>query len=502
MLKSTYQKPAPGVDSAPPPLPSGWVEHRAPTGHPYYYHAETQTSTYTRPEPPSEAPLSIDYGATEPDHVVRASMQVMDEFNRNHNPVEPGHFTGGRSYQEHSRRRGNQGDRPKSKTSIPSCQPWVLVKTKKGRRFVHNTETKESLWKFPQDVMMAVIELDTLEWKAKKASEDKTVEPQKSQAPEESVQSADQVAPLPDQEQTKGGDYDSDSYEEVEVTDDEGDEGDRTTNKKPRVSQNHDTNTTPPPAGPVEFNEDDIAWQLAQMEGAYSDQYDEDGDGHPDPDDDEGEGIPLTATDNMALFRSLLDDSGISPYSVFEKVIEDMSIVEDSRYTALPNTSSRKEAFTQWSKDRIALKKQQEQEQLQSQQASTSSASNSASLLAAKDAKIQYLRLLHHHATPKLYWPEFKRKFKREPAMTMKPTTSFPDKDREKLYREYISKLKLPDAERLKLLVGVLTAADIDRDAVRSVSDLPLEVQRDLRFYVLEEKRREELVMAFLETGR
>lgn len=233
MLKSTYQKPAPGVDSAPPPLPSGWVEHRAPTGHPYYYHAETQTSTYTRPEPPSEAPLSIDYGATEPDHVVRASMQVMDEFNRNHNPVEPGHFTGGRSYQEHSRRRGNQGDRPKSKTSIPSCQPWVLVKTKKGRRFVHNTETKESLWKFPQDVMMAVIELDTLEWKAKKASEDKTVEPQKSQAPEESVQSADQMAPLPDQEQTKGGDYDSDSYEEVEVTDDEGDEGDPTTNKNP-----------------------------------------------------------------------------------------------------------------------------------------------------------------------------------------------------------------------------------------------------------------------------
>lgn len=497
MLKSTYQKSAPAAGAEPAPLPPGWTEHVAPTGHPYYYHAETQTSTYTRPLPPSEEPLAIDYGATEPDHVVRASMQVMDEFHRNNHAAEPGHFTGGRSYQDHSRRRGNQGDRPKSKVPIPSCPPWVLVKTKKGRRFVHNTETKQSLWKFPQDVMMAVIEMDTLEWKAKKAAEDKTGEIQESQPLEEGVQPVDQETSLPTKEQNAVDDYDSDSYEEVEVTDDEGEEGDPNTAKRPRISQDDNNNTTPPPTGPVEFNEDDIAWQLAQMEGAYSDQYDEDGERDMDPEDDQG--IPLTATDNIALFRSLLDDSGISPYSVFEKVIEDMSIVEDSRYTALPNSSSRKDAFAQWSKDRIALKKQQEQEQatLDSQQASSS-----ASTLAAKDPKILYLRLLHHHATPKLYWPEFKRKYKREPAMTMKPTTSFPDKDREKLYREYVSKLKLGDSERRKLLVEILKSAEIDRSAVGSVADLPLDLQRDLRLYLLEERRRDELVTTFLETGR
>ncbi|KAK5062544.1 hypothetical protein LTR84_004617 [Exophiala bonariae] len=497
MLKSTYQKSTPTVGSEPAPLPPGWVEHMAPTGHPYYYHAETQTSTYTRPTAPSEEPLAIDYGATEPDHVVRASMQVMDEFHRNNNPAEPGHFTGGRSYQDHSRRRGNQGDRPKSKTPIPSCQPWVLVKTQKGRRFVHNTETKQSLWKFPQDVMMAVIEMETLEWKAKKAAEENNGGTQKSQPPEEGAQSGDQGGPQPNKDQTTIEEYDSDSYEEVEVTDDDVEERDHSAAKRPRISQDDNNNTTPPPTGPVEFNEDDIAWQLAQMEGNYSDQYDEDGERDMNPEVDEG--IPLTATDNIALFRSLLDDSGVSPYSVFEKVIEDMSIVEDSRYTALPNTSSRKEAFAQWSKDRIAMKKQQEQEQatLESQQSSTS-----ASTLAAKDPKIQYLRLLHRHATPKLYWPEFKRKYKRESAMTMKATTSFPEKDREKLYREYISKLKLSDSERRKLLVEILKATEIDHHSVRSVADLPLEVQRDLRLYLLEERRREELVMTFLETGR
>lgn len=490
MLKSTYQKPAPESVSAtaPPPLPPGWTEHKAPTGHSYFYNAETQTSTYTRPSAPSEEPLHIDYGATEPDHVVRASMQAMDEFNRN-TAAEPVHFTGGRSYQDHSRRRGNQGDRPKSKAPIPSCAPWILVKTKLGRRFVHNTETKQSLWKFPQDVMMAVIEMDTLEWQAKKAqdvSQENKGEQEKSQLPKEHVQSVEQGAPLATQEQPRGGDYYSDSYEEVEVTDDE---DDPTATKRPRISQDRDA--TPPPAGPVEFNEDDIAWQLAQMEGGYSDQYDDEGDGENgrDADPDEDEGVPLTASDNIALFRSLLDDSGISPYSVFEKVIEDMYIVEDSRYIALPNTSSRKEAFVQWSKDRIASAqalKKEEQEQNQNRQSPH------------KDPKVLYLRLLHRHATPKLYWPEFKRKYKKEAAMK---DLALQDKEREKLYREYISKLKLSDAERRKELAAFLKAADIPRD-VRHVDDLPIAVLRDLRFYLIEERRRDELAATFLEAAR
>jgi hypothetical protein len=32
-----------------PPLPPGWTEHTAPTGHKYYYNASTKKSTYQRP---------------------------------------------------------------------------------------------------------------------------------------------------------------------------------------------------------------------------------------------------------------------------------------------------------------------------------------------------------------------------------------------------------------------------------------------------------------------
>ena len=35
-------------------------------------------------------------------------------------------------------------------------KPWVLVTTKQGRKFVHNTETKASLWKAPDDVQAAI----------------------------------------------------------------------------------------------------------------------------------------------------------------------------------------------------------------------------------------------------------------------------------------------------------------------------------------------------------
>ncbi|OAL18634.1 hypothetical protein AYO20_11734 [Fonsecaea nubica] len=490
-LKSTHRSAA-----VEPPLPPGWTEHKAPTGHTYYYNAETKQSTYTRPSLPSDEPLRIDYGASEPDYVMRASMQALDEFNRNNALAQPGHFTGGRSYQEHSRRRGNQGDRPKSKAPIPNCAPWVLVKTKLGRRFVHNTETKQSLWKFPQDVMLAVIEMDRLEWEAKKKAEDEQQEigqrHEESQPKDDARRSETPVRDRP-RESVGPEEYDSDEYEEVEVTDDEAEATDEPS-KRPRLSHETDSEN-PPPTGPVEFNEDDIAWQLAQMEGddGYAEDRDYrsgegDGDAEHVEDDEEDEGLSLTEQDNIALFRSLLDDSGISPYSTFEKLIEDTALLEDSRYVALPNTSSRKAAFVAWSKDRIA--------ELQALKASATKEKK-------KDPRVEYLRFLQEHATPKLYWPEFRRKFKKSPEMLER---SMQDKDREKLYREFVAKLKKGDAERRKELVSLLKSVDKTKFDKQGDGDhfapdnLPDVVLRDVRFYILEPARRDELVKTFLET--
>lgn len=497
MLKSTYRAVAPTPDPSEAPLPAGWTEHKAPTGHTYYFNASTQQSTYTRPAPPSEEPVQIDYGATEPDQVMRASMQAMDLFNQavTAQPLA-GHFTGGRSYQDQSRRRGNHGDRPKSKAPIPDCAPWLLVKTKLGRRFVHNTDTKQSLWKFPQDVMMRVIEMDRLEWEAKKkAEEEQKDEPMEAeaekaaQAPETANRADVSITERPRPAEPE--DYDSDSYEEVEVTDDEGDadqEG-AEPSKRPRLTNQEDQDATP--TGPVEFNEDDIAWQLAQMEAdAQSNYSDYD---NPDTHDvegaDEDEGLPLTDQDNIALFRSLLDSSTISPYSTFERLIEDIRVVEDPRYIALPTVSARKEAFSAWSKDRIA--------ELQALKAEASAQSDAKK----RDPHVEYLKFLHKTATPKLYYPEYKRKFKRSPEMMDR---ALPEKDREKLYRELVAKLKLNESDRRKDLVGLLKdTAKKDKDSFSrgmSLDELPDVVVKDVRYYTLEESRRNELVETFLDT--
>lgn len=481
MLKSTYRAGGP-VESV-NKLPPGWTEHKAPSGHTYYYNADTKQSTYTRPTEPEAEELQIDYGATQPDPVLKASVNALEEFHRSNaiNDRRTGHFTGGRSYQDRPKP-GRQGDRPKSKVQIPNCAPWILVKTKYGRRYVHNTETNESFWKFPSEVMMAVIDMDRVEWEKKKTLQDQeevsnaekeNLESHKVQATSTKEASDHTIAPAP---------YDSDSYEEVEVTDDEAEE-DEGGQKRPRLESPEQEI----PTGPVEFDEDDIAFQLAAMEEEEDqvDAFDEDAD-----EEDAEEGLALTEEDTIALFRSLLDENRVNPFSTFDALIDANTttanaIVEDSRWTALPNMASRRQVFLDWSRDRIAEQKAQEAAQ--------------AKTTRKADPRIAYLRFMSAHAKPKEFWPEFKRKFKKEPEMK---DLHFADKDREKLYREYINKIKSSDAERRKELVALLKSIPMGSDWNRStkMDDLPSALEKDLRFYVLPSSQRDELVEVHIGT--
>lgn len=447
MLKTTY-RPAPETSA----LPEGWTEHTAPTGHKYYYNASTKHSTYTRPVAEAESePLQIDYNATQPDLEVRASLLAQEEFQRNQDVQGPA------PQQRQPRRRHHGGDRPKSKAPIPNCQPWILVKTKFGRRFVHNTETKQSLWKFPQDVMMAVIEMDRMEWEAKRKQQDQAEQEAANEVVKGDVVSQANAA-------AKEQEEDSDSYEEVEVTDEEED----LSAKRPRLSSTDGNGT-----GPVEFDEEDIEWQLAQMqEDDLGDQYAE----------EEEEGLPVTEDDNIALFRSLLDDFHISPYAEFDKLLENDAIVEDQRYTALPNTHRRREVFLDWSRDRIS--ETQDRQKLENTKKT--------------DPKVKYLQFLQKNATPKLFWPEFKRKFKKEPEMKdYEP----PDKDKEKLYRELVPKLKLSESDRRRELVALLKSTAPGRLTRQgTVNTLPDVILKDLRYYLVDDKKRSEMVEGFIAT--
>lgn len=320
-------------------------------------------------------------------------------------------------------------DRPKSKHIIPDCPPWLLVKTKLGRRFVYNPEEGQSFWKFPPDVMKCVIEYDRLEREKKErrgrgelSDEDKDIKD--TEKPDDGEGAAPTAEPMPVRHAIPETRHDeSDDYEEVEVTDDEHEDS---PSKRRRLEAGTEE-------GPLEFKEDDMAYQLAAMGQEYGLDPGEYGDDQGHDWEEGAEGLPLTEEDSAALFKDMLNDFHIDPYSPWEKLIEEGKIIEDDRYTCLPNMKSRKEVWGEWSRERIHVLKEQKERQRKT------------------DPRIPYFAFLERYATPKLYWPEFRRKYKKDAEMRDKKIA---DKDREKWYREYINRRCPPSEKSLYIAAG------------------------------------------------
>lgn len=341
------------------------------------------------------------------------------------------------------------------------------MKTRLGRRFVHNPESKESFWKFPPDVLKGVVEYDRVE-REKRERKERGEPSEEREIPETVVKAA------PDQRDSAHEEpgEESDEYEEVEVTDSEDEEGQRSKRAKTEGEGDQEQ--------PVEFTEEDIEYQLAAMGEEYGLDPGEYGEPGEEGWEEGAEGLPLTEEDSAALFRDLLDDYHLNPYSTWEKIVEEGRIIEDSRYTVLPNMKARREAWSSWSRDRIQQLKQQKEKQEK------------------EDPRIKYLAFLQEHATPKLYWPEFKRKYRKEPEMK---DSQLSDRDREKLYRELISRLKLPESTRKSDLSALLKTVPLHAlNRSSHLGALPPAVITDLRYISLSSKVRDPLIEAYIST--
>lgn len=333
--------------------------------------------------------------------------------------------------------------------------------------------------------MPAILELDRarIRDKAGVVKDDSTQEAkqddtsERAQGPEKADEKADDEA----EQKGSGGvehDYDSSEYEEIEVTDDEGDADDidgEHAQKRQRTDDPADNDDQP-----VEFSEADIAFQLQAMGQEYGLDPGEYDDGHMEDWPEGAEGLDLSEEDARALFKDLLNDFRINPYSPWEKLIEEGKVIDDSRYTVLPTTKARKEVWEEWSREKIKELKEQRAKQEK------------------RDPRIPYLALLQEKATPKLYWPEFKRKYKKEAAMK---DVSLSDKDREKLYREHINRLKLPQATLKSDLAALLKSAPISQLNNKTLpSHLPPQVATDIRYISLDAKVRDALVEAYIQS--
>lgn len=364
-------------------------------------------------------------------------------------------------------------DKPKAKIAIPGCEPWFLVYTKYGRRFAYNPVKNASYWRIPEKILPAVVELDKERIRRKAAGEPPLEEDPKYKSHEKEEEKVEGKDAEQGQEETH--DYDSSEYEEVEVTDDEGADHDDAEHPSKR-QRTEDENQ-----GPIEFTEDDFAAQLAMMEGDGMD-IDQEYDFAAQEENVE----PLSDTDARLLFRDLLADFRINPYSPFQKLIDEgdkTGVFSDPRYTVLTSMRERREVYDEWSREAIqALKEARAKEE-------------------KKDPRIPYLAFLQEHATPKLYWAEFKRKYRKEEVMKDSAHhRSFNDKEREKLYREHINRLKLPQSQLKSDLKKLLESVPLRQLNNRSsVASLPSQILADIRYISLDAKTRDEFIEGYIQ---
>lgn len=472
MLKSTHKPSAAPAYQA--PLPPGWTEHKAPTGHTYYYHAETKTSTYKRPgsEVEAAAPQPASGYGPHPSIPNLSDPNVANAYLAQFNQQPASQHRGGRG---HGGRGGFEGrprpqpvDKPVRKEAIPGCEPWILVYTKYSRRYVYNPVKNASYWRIPEKLMPGILELDKARIRGKASDDQK----QDEQGQKEDGAKEDAEKREPSQPRPYDAADDSSEYEEVEVTDDEGEGDDEHPSKRQRTDEETQD-------GPLVFTEADIAAQLQAMGEEYGLEPGDYDDGNMEDWPEGTEGLEFSKEDAKFLFKDLLNDFNINPYSPWDKLIEEGKIVDDPRYTALSTTKARKECWDEWSREKIAELKEQRARQEK------------------KDPKIAYLAFLQEKATPKLYWPEFKRKYKKEAPMK---DLNLSDKDREKAYRDHINRLKLPQATLKADLNTLLKAQPLHLLNNKSLSTgLPAQVLTDLRYISLEPKIRDPLIEAFVQ---
>ncbi|KAI5291890.1 hypothetical protein KEM54_000003 [Ascosphaera aggregata] len=492
MLKSTYK----GASELPP----GWTQHRAPSGRLYYYHAETKKSTYHRPvaapesvqalpTPPTAAAAAAYYGTYPPlgapgqlPYAGYAGYAGYPSVYPGYNQQQSYYIPYGQQQQQQPRRKLE--DWPKHKYPIPGHDGWYLIKTKLRRRFVYNSKTEESFWKFPEEIIEGVKEFDRREKERKesKARGVKTPEPEAPnekrgvmERPPEGPSEAEGPVKAFETRETIGQETeDSSEYEEVEVTDEEDISDPQNPSKRARTDEGGLT-TAQDGAAPLEFSEEDIAYQLAAMEG---DDYGASDLGYNEDWGEAEDDYALTEEDAVALFHDLLEDYNINPYSPWERVIEEGRIIDDSRYTVLPNMKSRREVYGSWSKEKIALLREERARQEK------------------KDPRIRYISFIGENVNGKLYWPEFKRKFKKSDEMR---DMKLSEKEKEKIYRDHVARLKLPESKKVEDLRELLKSLPLDILNNRSTTEnLPTRVLVDLRYISLPPATRDSLIQSYI----
>lgn len=205
----------------------------------------------------------------------------------------------------------------------------------------------------------------------------------------------------------------------------------------------------PPPQRKIIIQEESEEEDESESEGevaasAESSSEDEqiDIDALEDPDDE------LSPEEKETQFHSLLDSvPDINPYAPWETIMN--KVVEDDRYDVYDSAKQRQESYDRWAKNRIAHMKTEKPAEMNI------------------SPEQEFLQFVQSNFSSKLFYLEFKRKHRKQPAFK----NALSDKERENLYRQLSSWMKRPSAQRLKAYQDLLNSGKSD-------------LQSDPRYYI------------------
>ncbi|KAG8875393.1 hypothetical protein FRB97_005156 [Tulasnella sp. 331] len=374
----------------PAPLPLGWTEHIAPSGHTYYFHAQSNQSTYVRPVPAPSQQGPISESKPEDQNVAQ-------------------------------KKKSTKKEKPSIKTPIAGT-PWIRVKTTAGNIFYTHTERKESVWEVPEEILDLVKALERQEVEVEAAEKIREVGERMASIREGVSQvgkrKAGDVTDRPEQSAGKKARVESESEEEGH--NDGGEEDDDETMQKQIAEEIAAAQQSEKP-------EEDSA-----MTNVERDDVERETTAKKLPTDyDMPKQVTLSPEESRALFKTLLQEKDISPLTPYDSALP--LLIKDPRYVLLPSLADRHAAFNEYCLEKSRAVRASKQ------QASAGEPSSSSSGDIKAKTREAYEGLLRDELkSTRTGWDEFRKQWKRDRRFF---GFGRDDKEREKLFREWRSSL-------------------------------------------------------------
>ncbi|KAJ7667986.1 Hsp90 protein-domain-containing protein [Mycena polygramma] len=273
---------------AAPPLPFGWTEHISPTGQPYYFHVNGE-STYVRPlPPPMVQPLAK-----------------------------------------------KKKEKPLVKTPIPGTE-WLRVRTTEGNTFYSHKTKKESIWQVPEEIKAAVEALEKEE-REKEATAlaptdvSREIDRVKSEVADAVKRKAEEPIPMDEVVITKKA--------KVETSADESDE-----------SEEEEEEWEKEAAAQLAAEAEEEKQRVEEETKRLKDEAEAENQRLLAAQLNMPKRVDLSVEEAKALFKTLLREKDINPLHPWDVALP--KFVSDPRYVLLSSVSARREAFDEYCRDR------------------------------------------------------------------------------------------------------------------------------------------------------